>query len=100
MQPPLSKGVNVGMLFASWRRKVSLAVHVTHANSVLRSMSAAADGVETASSSVGMPFHATAFFTRPMGRTRLRVSSHGARGTASCLHVLRFHCRVGVPRVL
>jgi hypothetical protein len=65
-------------LLASWRRKVSLAVHVPHADNVLRGLSAAADGVEAASSSDGMPFLATALFTRAMGRKRPRASSSGA----------------------
>jgi hypothetical protein len=36
-------------------------------------LSAAADGAEGASSSVGMPSPATALFTRAMGRKRTRV---------------------------
>jgi hypothetical protein len=43
---------------------LSLVVHVAHADNVLRGLSAAADVVEAAPSSVGMPSHATAFFTR------------------------------------
>jgi hypothetical protein len=38
-------------------------------------LSAAADGVETASSSTVMPSPATALFTRAMGRERPRASS-------------------------
>jgi hypothetical protein len=72
------KGMHVGKLLASWHRKVSLAVHVAHADNFLRALSAAADGVEAASSSGGMPFHATALFTRAMGRKRPRASSSGA----------------------
>jgi hypothetical protein len=37
-------------------------------------LSAAAYGVEAASSSAGMPSPATALFTRAMGRKRLRAS--------------------------
>jgi hypothetical protein len=51
-----SKGMHVGKLFAFWRRKVSLAVHVDHADNVLRGLSAAADGVEAASSPAWMLF--------------------------------------------
>jgi hypothetical protein len=43
---PASKGMHVGKLLASWRRKVSLAVHVAHADNVMRGLSAAADRVE------------------------------------------------------
>jgi hypothetical protein len=68
----------VGKLLDSWRRKVSLAVHVAHADNVLRCLSAAADGVEAASSSAGMHAIATALFTRAMGRKRPRASSSGA----------------------
>jgi hypothetical protein len=62
--------MHVGKLLASWRRKVSLAVHVAHADKVFRDLSAAVDGVEAASSSDGMPSLATALFTRAMGRKR------------------------------
>jgi hypothetical protein len=68
-----SKGMHMGSLFACWRRKVSLAVHVAHADNDLRGLSAAAYGVEAASSSVGMPSHATALSTRAMGRKCPRV---------------------------
>jgi hypothetical protein len=73
-----SKGMHVGKLLAYWRRKVALAVHVAHADSALRGLSTAASGVETASSSVGVPPHATALFTRAMDRKRPRASSTGA----------------------
>jgi hypothetical protein len=43
---------------------------------------------------------ATAFFTRAMGRKRLRISSRGARATACRLRVLSFLRRVGAPCVL
>jgi hypothetical protein len=76
-QAAASEGMHVAKLFASWRRKVSLAVHVANANVVWRGMSAAADGVEAVSSSREIP-SATAFFTRVMGHKRLRVSSRGA----------------------
>jgi hypothetical protein len=76
-QAAASEGMHVGKVLASWRRKVSLAVHVARADNVLRSLSAA-DGVETASSSVGMPSPSTALFTRAMGRKRPRASSTGA----------------------
>jgi hypothetical protein len=65
-------------------RKVCLAVHIAHADNVLRG-SSAADDVEAASSSAGMPSHATAFSTRTMGSERRRASS---RGAACRLHVL------------
>jgi hypothetical protein len=53
---PSSKGMHVGKLLTSWRRKVSLGVHVVNADNVLmRGLSAAADGVEAAPSSDGMP---------------------------------------------
>jgi hypothetical protein len=35
-QVATSKGMHVGKLLASWRRKVSLAVHVAHVDNVLR----------------------------------------------------------------
>jgi hypothetical protein len=72
------EGMHMGKLLASCRRKVSLAVHVAHVCNVLRGLSAAADAVEAASSSAGMPSLATAFFTRAMVRKRLRASSRGA----------------------
>jgi hypothetical protein len=74
-QAAAAKGMHVGKLLASWRRKVSLAVHVAHADNVLRGLSAAADGVETATSLAVMPSHATALFTRTMGRKRPCSSS-------------------------
>jgi hypothetical protein len=77
-QATASKGMHLGKSLASLRRKVSLAVHVAHVENVLRGLSAAADGVEAASSSAGMPSHATALFTRVMGRKRLHASSSGA----------------------
>jgi hypothetical protein len=75
-QPPLTKGMH--LLLASWRRKVSLTVHVAHADNVLRGLSAAADGAEAASSSAGVPSPTTALFTRAMGRKRPVASSSGA----------------------
>jgi hypothetical protein len=47
-----------------------------------------------------MPCPATVFFTSAMRRKRLRVSSRGARGAPSHLHVLRFQRRVGLSRVI
>jgi hypothetical protein len=76
-QGAASKGMHVGHVLASWRRKISLAVHVAHVDNVLRGLHAAADGVEAASSSAGMPSLATALFTRAMGRKRPRASSSG-----------------------
>jgi hypothetical protein len=73
-----SKGMSVGKLLASWRPKVSHAVHVAHADNVLRGLSAAADGVEIDSFSARMPSPTTALFTRAMGRKRPRTSSSGA----------------------
>jgi hypothetical protein len=43
-----SNGIHVGKLLAYWRRNVSLAVHVAHADNVLRGLPAAANGLETA----------------------------------------------------
>jgi hypothetical protein len=77
-QAAASKGMHVGKLLTSCRRKVSLAIHVAHADKVLRGLSAAVDGVEAASSSAGMSYHATALFTRAMGHKRPRASSSGA----------------------
>jgi hypothetical protein len=73
-----SKGMHVGKLPASWRRKVSFAVHVAHADNVLRGFDAAADGVEAVSSLIGMHSPATALSTRAMGRKRPSASSSGA----------------------
>jgi hypothetical protein len=73
-----SKGMHVGKLLASWRRKISLAVHVAHTDNVLRGLSAATDYGEAPSSTVGVPSLVTAFFTRAMGRKRSRASSRGA----------------------
>jgi hypothetical protein len=73
-----SKGMHVGKLLAYGRGMVSLAVHVAHADNVLRGLSAVANGVEAASSSAGMPFPATALFTRATGRKCPRASSSGA----------------------
>jgi hypothetical protein len=75
---PASKGMHVGKLFASWRRKVCLAVHVAHADHVLRGLSAAVDDVKAATSSAGMPSPATTLFTCAMGRKRPRASSSGS----------------------
>jgi hypothetical protein len=77
-QATASTGMHVGKLWASWRRKVSLAVHVAPSDNFLRGLSAAADGVEAASSSAGMPSPTPALFTRAMGRKRPRASSSGA----------------------
>jgi hypothetical protein len=71
------EGMHVGKLSASWRRKVSLAVHVAHADNALRGLPAAADGVEVTSSSDGMPSPATALITRAKGRKRLHASLRG-----------------------
>jgi hypothetical protein len=76
-QAAASKGMHVGKLLASKRRKISLAVHVAHADNVLRGLSAAVDGVDAASSLVGMPSPTTALFTRAMGRIRPRASCSG-----------------------
>jgi hypothetical protein len=75
---PASKGMHVGNLFASWRRKVCLAFHAAHADHVLRGLSVTVDVVKAASSSAGMPSPATTLFTRAMGRKRPRASSSGA----------------------
>jgi hypothetical protein len=77
-QATASKGMHLGKLLVSWRRKVSLAVHVAHADNVLRSLCAAAHGVEAACSSAGMLSPATALFTRAMGRKSPRASLSGA----------------------
>jgi hypothetical protein len=47
-QAAASKAMHVSKLLGSWRRKISLAVHVAHADNVLRGLSAAANGVEAA----------------------------------------------------
>jgi hypothetical protein len=75
------------------------AVHVAHEDNVMRGLSAAAHGVEVASSSVGMSSPATALFTRAMGRKRPRASSSGACGTAWRLHVLHSRRGLGVSLV-
>jgi hypothetical protein len=73
------QGMHVGKsLLASFHRKVSLAVHAVHTDSVLHGLSAAVDGVAAASSSDGMSYPATALFTRAMARKRPRASSRGA----------------------
>jgi hypothetical protein len=77
-QAVAAKGMHMGKLLASLRRKVSLAVHVVHADNVSRGLSSVADGVEAASSSAGMPSPATALFSHAMGRKRPRASSSGA----------------------
>jgi hypothetical protein len=78
-QAAVCKGtMHVAKLLASWRRKLSLAVHAAHADNVVRMLSTAADGVEAPSSSVGIPSRATALFARTMGRKRPRASSSGA----------------------
>jgi hypothetical protein len=46
MHEAASKGMHVGKLLDSWIRKVSIAVHVAHADNVLRGLSATGDGVE------------------------------------------------------
>jgi hypothetical protein len=56
----------------------SLAVHVPHADNVLRDLPAAADGVEAASSSATMPSLVATLFTHAMGRKRARASWSGA----------------------
>jgi endo-beta-N-acetylglucosaminidase D len=61
-QATASTKMYVGKLLASSRRKFSLTVRVAHADNVLRGFSAAADGVEAASSLVGIPSPATAVF--------------------------------------
>jgi hypothetical protein len=96
-----SKGMHVGKLLASYRRNVSLAVHVAHADNVLRGLSAGpplqtALRPEAVSSTAGMPSLATALFTRAMGRKRPRASSSGARGAACRLHVLHSWRYLGV----
>jgi hypothetical protein len=70
--------MRVSRLLDFSRRKVSLDVRVAHADNVLRGISAAADGVEAASSSIGMPSAATPLLTRAMGHKRPRASSSGA----------------------
>jgi hypothetical protein len=77
-QAAASEGMHGGKLLASWRRKVSLAVHVAHADNVLHGLSAAANGMDAASSSAEMPSHGMVLFTRAMGRKRPRASSSGA----------------------
>jgi hypothetical protein len=98
-QAAASKGMHVGNLLASWRRNVSLAVNVAHADKVLRGLSAGpppqtAWRPEAVSSTVGMPSLATALFTRAMGRKRPRASSSACR-----LHVLHSWRDLGVSLV-
>jgi hypothetical protein len=69
--------MHVGKWLASWRRSVSLAVHVAYVDDVFRGLSAAADVVDAASSSAGLPSLAAALFTRAMGRKRPYASSSG-----------------------
>jgi hypothetical protein len=81
--------MHVGKLLASSRRKVSLAVHIAQADNVLSSLSAAADGVEPASSRARMPSHATAlaspcFLER---RVRRRLSPPLLLRSQRCLGV-------------
>jgi hypothetical protein len=45
--------MQVGKLLASWRRNFHVATHVAHADTVLRGLSATADCVEAAPSSIG-----------------------------------------------
>jgi hypothetical protein len=80
-----------GKLLASWRRNFSLAVHVAHADNVLRGLSTAADGVEATSSSDDISSRATAFFTRAMGGKRPCASSRNARSAACRLDALGFY---------
>jgi hypothetical protein len=77
-QAAATKGMHVGKLLASRRRTVSLAFHVASTENILRGFSAAAHGVEAASTPGRMPSPATALFTRAMGRKRPRASSSGA----------------------
>jgi hypothetical protein len=70
--------MQVGKLLASWRRNVSLAVHVVHADNVLRGLSAAADSGMATSSFVVMPSLPTALFARAMDRKRPRTTSRGS----------------------
>jgi hypothetical protein len=77
-QAAASKGMHVGTLLASWRRRGSFALHVAHADNVLRGLSTAANGVEAASSLAGIPSLARALFTRAMRRKRACASSSGA----------------------
>jgi hypothetical protein len=83
-QAPDSKGMHVGKLLASWRRKFSLAVHVAHADNVMRGLSAVAHGVEAASSSVGMPS---------------RQPRHKPQ-SSPCFLERRVRCRLSPPRVV
>jgi hypothetical protein len=91
--------MHAGKLLASWRRKVSLAVNVAHADNVLPGLAAAADAVEAASSSVGMPPLATALFT--CATTSVSVLTRAAR-EAPIVAFARyvFHRRVGGSYVL
>jgi len=71
-QVAASQGMHVGKLLASWRRKISLAIHIAHADNVTRDAASAAESVAGASDSRGMPSPATSFFTRAIGRKRPR----------------------------
>ena len=54
-QVAASQGMHVGKLLASLRRRISLAVHIAHADNVLRGAASAAESVAGASDSRGVP---------------------------------------------
>jgi hypothetical protein len=80
MQAAAYEGMHVRKLLASLRRIASFAVHVAHADHFLRGLTAAAEGVEAASSSAGIPYPPTALFTRAMQwATSVPVLARAAR---------------------
>jgi hypothetical protein len=81
-----TKVMHVGKLLACSHETASLAMLVAHADNVLRDLSATANGLEAASSSVGKPSRAMAFFTRAIGRKCLRDSPFAVWGAPSRLH--------------
>jgi hypothetical protein len=99
-QTTASKGMHVVKLLASWRRKVSLAVHVAHADNVLRGLSAAVDGAEAASSSTGMPSPTTALLTRAMAHGPQASPCFLPRARRRLSHSCGFQRHVGVSCVL
>jgi hypothetical protein len=108
MRTRASKGMHVGKVLASWRRKISLAVHVAHADNVLRGMSVAAvDGVHVASSSVGMPCsHAKGYSPSPWATSVVVLPRAAREAPLACrlsppiLNMLHFKRCVRVSFIL
>jgi hypothetical protein len=100
MQAAAYKGMHLWKLIASWRRNVSLTVHVAYSDNVLRGLSAAADDVEAAFSSTGMRSLATALIPRAMGRKRLPCSRAALEAPFVASMCCVFHRCVRVSCVL